>query len=113
MMALGLARKRGDRIVEQLRRHPRVGGRWSYDVQMNEYVRDDGVKAYARSHCSISVGGCESYYSVWYVEWPVAGPIEENDGKWGVLEHGGWNLLGVALVGFVEHLEGVWRRRTR
>lgn len=73
-----------------------------FDVEMNEYVRDDGVKAYARSHCSLGENGGESYYTVWYVEWPIAGPIADDD----------WlSRDRASLPGHVERLDDIFHRR--
>ncbi len=81
-------RRKRDRIVEVLRRHEEVGGDWSYDADTNEWVRADGVRVYGRSHCTITAGGSEEYYTRWYVAFPVHGPTRElgrsywDDSEW-------------------------------
>jgi hypothetical protein len=59
-------RRKCDRLIEQLRRHPDLGGEWSYDADIREYVRKDGLRVYARAHITIGVGGGEDYYTRWY-----------------------------------------------
>lgn len=60
-------KKKRDRTIEILRRE--YPGVWVYEGNTN-YARADGLKIYARSHCTIGVNGGETYYSRWYMEQP-------------------------------------------
>lgn len=64
------------RVISWLRRHDRLGGSWRYDIQRHEWIREDGVRVYARCSCTLSVGGLEEYYTSWYVARPIEGPIQ-------------------------------------
>lgn len=95
-------RGRRRRVIDVLRRE--LPGAWQYDRDMHEWIRADGVRVYARAHVSIGVNGGESYYSRWYVEYPVHGPVVKPRSFPGSFEHAceWWAFEHGALPGYIE-----------
>ena len=63
------AKPRKERTIERIRKA--FGGAWVLDRDRNEYRRSDGLIVSARSHCNLSVGGCEQYVTRWYLQIPA------------------------------------------